>query len=345
LTTEQLSGPVGSSLVSRVGAVAGRGAVMPRIWAGSARSLLPARGGLSWTPDIYRDGMLLIGLIVGVAIATTSVFNPVDAANYWNAGTSTRLYPGAWSEYAPGYLFYPPFVAQLSTLLQPIGWQAFVVLLTVGTFGAMWYCARRWSFALLLLGVPHYLNVGPPELATFLDYALLDNLQWILAALCIVAIRRPSLWALFLFTKVTSAVGWWWHPLRGEWRKAATGAAAALVVFAVSFIAAPHMWFDFAGFVAANYTMANPPMTAFFVPVGIRIPTAFLLVAWGARTDRPWTVPVAIGWALPALYGLGFLPFWVAAAVAWRDGRLAPAVADTPLRSQALSGADAILGG
>jgi hypothetical protein len=331
---------VGASIISRAGARVGRRELLSRLGAATARLIRPARIDLGWTPNVHREGMLLAGLIVGVAIAATGAFNPVDATNYWQAGTSTRLYPASWSEYAPGYLFYPPFVAQLSTLLQPIGWQAFVVILTVATFGAMWYCAREWSFPLLLLGVPHYLNVGPPELAVFLDYALLDNLQWILAALCIVAIRRPTLWALLLLTKVTSAVGWWWHPLRGEWRKAATGAAAAVALFTVSIVAAPHMWFDFAGFVAANYTMANPPMTAFFVPVGIRIPMSFLLVVWGARTDRSWTVPVAIGWALPALYGVGFLPFWVAAVVARRDARLA---SRAPLRPQPLSGPGAIL--
>jgi hypothetical protein len=300
---------VGASIISRAGARVSRREFLSRLGAASPRPILPAHIRVGWAPNVHRDGMLLTGLIVGVAIAATGAFNPVDATNYWQAGASTRLYPASWSEYAPGYLFYPPFVAQLSTLLQPIGWQAFVVILTVATFGAMWYCARQWSFPLLLLGVPHYLNVGPPELAVFLDYALLDNLQWILAALCIVAIRRP-------------------------------GAAVAMALFSVSFVAAPHMWFDFAGFVAANYTMANPPMTAFFVPVGIRIPMSFLLVVWGARTDRPWTVPVAIGWALPALYGLGFLPFWVAAVVAWRDARLAP---HAPLRPQPLSGPGAIL--
>jgi hypothetical protein len=36
------------------------------------------------------------------------------------------------------------------------------------------------------------------------------------------------------------------------------------------------------------------------------------VLAWGARTNRPWTLPVAVGWSIPALYGLGFLPFWVA---------------------------------
>jgi hypothetical protein len=272
--------------------------------------------------------MLLIGLVVGVAVALTSIYNPVDASNYWNAGTSAQLYPDHWNEYLPGVLFYPPPVAQLSTLLQPLGWHLFVVLLLTATFGAMWFCVREWSIPLLLLGVPHYLNVGPPELATFLDYALLGNLQWLLAALCLVAISRPQLWTVLLFAKVTTAVGWWWYPARGEWRKAALAAAAAAAVFAGSFLAAPHLWFEFAGFVARNYTMANPPMTTFPVPIGIRLPTALALVVWGARTDRPWAVPVAVGWALPALFGMGFLPYWATAVVAWRRGRTRPAIAD-----------------
>lgn len=266
--------------------------------------------------------MLLIGLMVGLAVALTAVYNPVDATNYWGAGTSSRLYPTQWSEYADGYLFYPPPVAQLSALLQPIGWQVFVVVLLTATFGAMWYCVREWSIPLLALGVPHYLNVGPPELATFLDYALLGNLQWILAALSLVVIGRPALWSVMLFTKVTSAVGWWWYPARGEWRNAAVGAVAAIGILAASFVAAPHLWFEFAGFVARNYTMEHPPLTTFLVPIGIRIPTALALVIWGARTSRPWTVPLAVGWALPAIYGMGFLPYWAAALVAWRRGRL-----------------------
>ena len=35
------------------------------------------------------------------------------------------------------------------------------------------------------------------------------------------------------------------------------------------------------------------------------------LVIWGARTNRIWTVPVAAGWAIPALYMWSFLPIWL----------------------------------
>ena len=145
--------------------------------------------------------------------------------------------------------------------------------------------------------------------------ALLGNLQWILAALTIVALRHPALWSLQLVTKVTPAIGWWWHILRGEWRAAAIAVAASLAIIAVSFAIDPQLWFDFIVFALRNGTMADPPFETFVVPVGVRLATAVPVLVWGARTDRPWTVPIVCGWVLPALYGLGFLPFWVAA---WR---------------------------
>jgi hypothetical protein len=38
------------------------------------------------------------------------------------------------------------------------------------------------------------------------------------------------------------------------------------------------------------------------VPLWIRLPISLAVVAWGARTDRAWTVPVAAMLALPALW-------------------------------------------
>jgi hypothetical protein len=277
---------------------------------------------IRWRADLNRDAVLLIGTVVGIAAASKALFNPIDATAYWEAGTSQKLYPASWSEVANGYLFYPPPVAQLSTLLQPLGWPLFVTLLMTLVFWSVWYCTRRWALPLLALGVPWYLNIGPPEPAVFLEYALLGNLQWVLAAVSIMALGRPPLWAVLLLTKVTTAVGWWWHVVRGEWRLAAVAALTSLTIIAVSFAAAPSLWFDFIRFVGGNFTLANPPIPLFPVPIGVRVVTALALVVWGARTNRSWTIPVATGWALPALYGVGFLPFWAAAAVAWHDGRL-----------------------
>ncbi len=74
----------------------------------------------------------------------------------------------------------------------------------------------------------------------------------------------------------------------------------------------PDLWAQFIGFAIRNGDFANPPMPLFPVPFVVRIASGAALLFWGARTNRAWTVPVACGWALPALYGLGFLPFWVA---------------------------------
>jgi hypothetical protein len=50
------------------------------------------------------------------------------------------------------------------------------------------------------------------------------------------------------------------------------------------------------------------------VPLWMRLPVALLLVVWGARRDKPWTVVVAAWLAIPAMWWyssvmlLGILP-------------------------------------
>lgn len=270
-------------------------------------------GATLWHPDLSRDAMLLIGFLAGIGQVAGLVSPPVDSLVYWAAGTSTLLYPEHWSQVSNGLLFYPPPVAQLSTLLQPIGWAAFNVIWNVLIFGCFWYCAGRWSLPLVAVGLLPVIGVPVPVVGTFLGYALLGNMQWLLAALVIIALRHPSAWAAQVVTKTGPAVGGLWHVFRGEWRAVFMAAGATALVVAISFAFAPRMWADWIGFVGRNYTFADPPVPLFPVPFGVRILSAAALVAWGARTDRRWAVPIAAGWALPALYGFGFLPFWIGA--------------------------------
>src|SRR5207244_11938079 len=62
------------------------------------------------------------------------------------------------------------------------------------------------------------------------------------------------------------------------------------------------------------YDLSDPPQPLFPIPFGLRLAIAAILLLWGARTNRAWTVPIAAGWAIPALYGMAFLPFWIAAS-------------------------------
>lgn len=284
---------------------------------------LPAYAGLSrpatWLavrgvrPDLPRDATLLVGLVVGIAFAAGGFAKPVDAVVYWQAGTSSALYPQSWAECCEGHLFYPPPIAQLSTMLQPLGWQVFVILLTVAIFASVWYCARAWSLPILAAGIPYYLGIGPDLPATFLSYALLGNIQWILAALTVVAFRQPAAYALLALSKMTSGIGWLWLIFRREWQAAGVAAGTTIMVVAVSFVLAPDLWFEFVGFMARNASMADPPLPLFPIPFPIRLAGAAALIAWGAPRNHRWVVPIASGFAIPALWGLGFLPFIVAA--------------------------------
>ena len=263
--------------------------------------------------DLARDTTLVVGLIVGIAFAVGGFAKPVDAVIYWQAGTSSELYPQSWSQCCEGRIFYPPPFAQLSTLLQPLGWKIFVVLLTIAIFASVWYCARGWSLLLLAAGIPYYLGLGPELPSTFLSYALLGNIQWILAAATVVAFRQPAAYALLALTKMTSGIGWLWLVFRREWRAAGVAVGATTLVVVVSFLFAPSLWLEFVGFLARNASMADPPVPLFPVPFPIRLSGSVALIAWGAHRNHRWVVPIAAGLAVPALWGLSFLPFLVAA--------------------------------
>ncbi len=198
-----------------------------------------SRGAGAWRPGVSRDAMLLAGLLSGIGQITGRVSPPLDSLAYWAAGTSKLLYPEHWSQVGNGFLFYPPVVAQVSALLQPIGWNVFDVVWNIVIFGCFWYCAGNWSLPLVGLGLLPVAGVPVPVVGTFLGYALLGNMQWLLAALVVLALRHPSAWAVQVVTKTGPAVGALWHVFRGEWRAVASAFCATATVVAISFAFAP----------------------------------------------------------------------------------------------------------
>jgi hypothetical protein len=135
-------------------------------------------------------------------------------------------------------------------------------------------------------------------------------------AAMVAAMRHPrlvGLWAIPILTKVGPGIGVLWYVFRGEWRRAAIIAGVTLAVVAVSFALSPGAWFEYPAWVLRNYGQPHPTVPTWEVPLHFRAVAAVLVLAWGARTGRPWTVFVAAGLAIPALYAWTFLTLWAGA--------------------------------
>ena len=148
----------------------------------------------------------------------------------------------------------------------------------------------------------------------------LGNIHVLLGAAVVGSLRRPGLWAIPLLTKPTVGVGLLWYVVRGEWRRLAvalgvTGSPRRGSVRA-SRRACGGNGSTTCSLPASHPTSGAP--TAVPLPLLLRLPAAALLVIWGARTNRPWTLPTAAMLGLPVLWLVGLAMLAGAFAVsAW----------------------------
>lgn len=269
--------------------------------------LLPIR------PDPIRDGAVLIGLLCGVGQAVGMLPNPIDAELNWIAGGSIRdLYPAHWDHAGQVVFVYPPPLAILASALRLIPFDAYLILVTTLLFACLWYCAGRWTFAILLAGVLGMMVPLFGPLRVPLGYALNGNIQLVLAAAVVVSLRHPAGWALPILTKIGPGIGLVWHLVRREWGSVAIALAITAAIVAITLLLAPGTWLDYAGFVQRSSDL-EIPLEVVPIPWAARLAMSGMLIAWGALTDRAWTVPIGVGWAMPALYPWSFLAIWLGA--------------------------------
>jgi hypothetical protein len=206
-------------------------------------------------------------------------------------------------------------------ILHGLGWPLFIALWTFGLFAATAYAGRVWALALVAIGIAMFPFVGfEHPLRHPLLYPLLGNVQPFLVAAIVASFRFPALWSVVVLTKIAPGVGALWFAFRGEWRSFAIAVGATLAIGLISFAIAPTVWFQFFDF-ARNNTAAQAPGDIVTISFPIRLAMSVALLFWGARTNRRWTVPVAAGWAVIALFEWAFVEFWMAAPVLWAIDR------------------------
>ena len=261
---------------------------------------------------IGLPAMLMLGVVFGIGQARGLTQKPLDFVLYWKATDFSDLYPADWLSHEYAYVYPPPF-AQILAPIHVLPFDVAAVIWSVICFGSMWYVARAWSLPLVALGLVGSALDLPRFTTVFLEYALLGNVQWPMAAGIVLALRYPAAWAIPTLTKIGPGIGMLWLVFRREWRGLRTAVLVTLAIAAVSFVLAPSAWIEFVNFSVENY--GKPGVVPIVgPPFPVRLVMAAIIIWIGARTNQEWLVYIATGIAIPALYAWSFLPVWIAAA-------------------------------
>lgn len=248
-----------------------------------------------------RDGLVLAGLLyLAILVAQTILHGPAyDARAYYDAHLDHLYARPAAASYNAYY--YSPAFAQVLSPLTALPWQAFIAIWMAGAGLALAYLSGPLLiFVLALPPVTIELAVG--------------NIHFLLGLAVVLGFRWPATWAFVLLTKVTPGVGLLWFLVRREWRHLAIALGATAAIAAVSFVLAPSLWSDWVTSLGQNAGTSYewPPLP---IPLRVRLVAAAMLIAWGAWTNRRWTVPLGATIALPLLWpanwamAVGVLPY------------------------------------
>jgi len=211
----------------------------------------------------------------------------LDLHTYW-ATRDGIDYSG--SPFLIGAYLYAPLFAQAIAPLTALPWPVFAGIWTALIAGAYLWLVGRWALPILL------------SAAVALELYL-GQIDVFLAAAIVLGFRHPAVWALLLLTKVTPGIGLIWFAVRREWQSLLVALSATVALAAVSALIDPVAWRGWVDLLQRSATQPQVIEGTFLpVPLWVRLPAAAALVAWGARTDRSWTVPVGALLAMPVLW-------------------------------------------
>jgi hypothetical protein len=257
-------------------------------------SVRPADGSLSDRPHwrAIRDALTLAGLLyiamvwLGIAPYAPPIpdYGPMfDARAYWTAWQG-GMYDTPWL--VNGAYSYSPAFAQIIWPLTLLPWPVFAAAWTLASIGCLFWMRVPWMIA--FPGV--------------IDDILRGNIHVFLAASIVLVIRGfPAAWTFGIVTKVTPGIGILWHVARREWRNTAIAVGVPFVIVAVSFAAAPSLWFEWFDFLSTS-AGASARISVIPLPLTVRLPIAAVLIAYAARTDRSWILPIGVMIALPNVW-------------------------------------------
>jgi hypothetical protein len=242
------------------------------------------------TPGRWRavgDGLVIVGLAWWVyaliVLSEPALQTPfVDGLAYWGVDPTAPY--GNASVGRSGSFLYSPVAAMVFSVIGLLPQAVFVGLWAITIVGLATWLGRPWPPVWLILLLPLSREL------------LIGQFNVVVTAAIVLGFGRPWLWAVVLLTKITPGVGLLWFAVRREWRKLTIAIGTTAAIAAVSFAIKPEWWFDWFGLMSRDQGVA-----AHQLPL-LRYAMAAVVVAWGAKTDRPWSVPVGAFLALPVIY-------------------------------------------
>ncbi|MFN8521224.1 MAG: glycosyltransferase family 87 protein [Chloroflexota bacterium] len=254
-------------------------------------------GHVDWAAIAFVTLSALGGVVLLWAI--TSVLNSThglgfDTRAYWGYPRDEVYSPLPTLSAGYGFYRYSPVFVPLMTLWTAIPWPVFVTAwFAVGVVLYVWMVGP-WALALLAIPV-------------FAVELFIGNVHLLLALAIVLGFRWPAAWSFVLLTKVTPGVGLLWFAVRREWRSLAIALGVTAAIAAVSLALTPDLWAEW----LRSLTQTSEPGSGntVAIPLPYRVVAAAVLVVWGARTDRRWTVVVAATISIPVLWlnGLAML--------------------------------------
>jgi len=240
-----------------------------------------------------RDGLVLAGLLFAaylfLVVAPAARTFGFDAFAYWSVDSADPYGAevGRFSAFT-----YSPAIAVLFDAFGAIPWPTFIWLWTaVQVATLLWLGGSRTLWLLAF-----------PPVALELYHG---NIHLLMAAAIVIGFRYPGIWALLILAKVTPGIGLAWFAVRREWRSLAIALGFTGGLALVSYLWMPAVWHDWVAYL--TFAEGRPTGQASIdIPLLLRVPVALAIVVWGARTDRRWTVPVAVTLALPVLWPSSF---------------------------------------
>lgn len=269
-------------------------------WAGLLRGLRSPRVFVLLAANLLGSIVLVL-----IFLSFDYDYDLSDGYAYWNAWAG-GLYDLRWLEHH-AYVYSPAF-AQVLWPFSHLPWEV---------FDAGWMAAQ--------IGVAIWL-IGPAALAAimllpgagFVRFTIeRGNLHLLLTGAVVLAMSRwPAAWAFVLHTKPTMGVALAWYVGRRDWRGLGIALGTSAAIAAVSFVIAPHLWFDWAGILIEGSGESPTGALAF------RLLVAGLLAYIAGLTAQRWPVPIATFIAAPTIWiGSSEVMFFGAVYLAWLDWR------------------------